>query len=154
MYLLRLDKAEKIYRKIDFNKIILLIIFNILYLTLKYANVRYMHALTFTLYTLIIYSNPMLARHITSHIWDGRKMVLKERERTEAQNLDGYIRELRIKTRFTLIFHKHNLFFFYLLILFHLIIVVVHICVAHFVPPHLCSTSFSIALWWRKNQKT
>ena len=37
----------------------------------------------------------MLARHITSHIWDGRKMVLKERERTEAQNLEGYIRELR-----------------------------------------------------------
>ena len=89
----------------------------------------------------------MLARHITSHIWDERKMVLKLLEGTEAQNLEGYFRELGIKTRFTLIFHKHNLFFSYLLILFHLIIVVVHKCVAHFFPPHSCSTSFSIALW-------
>ena len=97
MYLLRIDNAENIYRKIDFNKIILLIIFNILYLTLKYANVRYMHALTFTLYTLIIYSNPMLARHITSHIWDGRKTVPKKQEGTEAQNQGGYILELRVQ---------------------------------------------------------
>ena len=58
-----------------------------LYLTLKYANVRYMHALTFTLYTLIMYSNPMLARHITSHIWDGRKMVLKERSQRIKKDL-------------------------------------------------------------------
>ena len=38
----------------------------------------------------------MLARHITSHIWDGRKMVLKERSQGIKKDLWTYAQQKHV----------------------------------------------------------